>query len=221
MSQPKQSYSQSGEDLIVDFLFDAMLGVKEISYLDIGANDPIDLNNTYHFYEKGYRGVCIDPNPLFREAYRSARPEDTYVVAGVGPKKGKIKFFEISPNTLSTFSEETARQYTEEDGHQLIKTSNVPVLILHDVVKRYFKNKKMPNFLSIDIEGWDYEILDRMDFSKWRPTVICIETLTYASKKKQKKTLSVIELIESKGYFVYADTYINSIFVDKGAWEKR
>jgi len=217
----KQSYSQCGEDLIIDFLFQSMLNVHEISYLDIGSNDPIKLNNTYHFYDKGFCGVCVDPNPLFKNAYESARPRDTFLIAGVGPKKGKTKFFEIEPHTLSTFSEDTAKRYIEEDGHKLVKTYKVPVLPISDVIKRHFKKIQMPNLLSIDVEGWDYEIINNMEFEQWHPTVICMETLTYSTRRKQHKIASLIELLKSKGYFVYADTYINTIFVNQSDWERR
>ncbi len=217
----KKSYSQCGEDLIIAFLFESMLNVHNISYLDIGANDPIHLNNTYHFYEKGFRGVCVDPNPLFKSPYKSNRPEDIFLIAGAGPKKGNIEFFEIDPHTLSTFSEETAKQYVEEDHHKLVKTYKVPVLTVSDLRKRFFKESSMPNLLSIDIEGWDYEIISTLDLESWSPTVICMETLTYSTQRKQHKIKPLIDLLKRKGYFVYADTYINTIFVNNNDWAKR
>jgi hypothetical protein len=68
----KISYSQSGEDLILDFLlYD--LNIKPITYLDIGTNDPIEINNTYLFYTKGYSGVCVEPNPIMFEKIKRFR----------------------------------------------------------------------------------------------------------------------------------------------------
>jgi len=217
----KISYSQSGEDIIVDFLFSAMLNINEVSYLDIGANDPIDLNNTYFFYKKGFTGVCVDPNPFFKDAYKLSRPGDTHVLAGVGPKKGNLKFFEVNPHTLSTFSEESARQFVEEDGHEIVRTYKVPVMTLDQIINRYFKESALPNFLNLDVEGWDYEIIKSAKFKNWRPTVVCIETVTYSTKKEQEKIVPLFKLLEDHGYFAYADTFINTIFVDKDVWEKR
>lgn len=217
----KLSYSQSGEDMIVDFLFNSMLNIHEISYLDIGANHPINLNNTYYFYKKEFTGVCVDPNPLFKKAYKDIRPNDVHVVAGVGPKKGNLDFYELNPNTLSTFSKKSADQFTQEDGHQLVRTYRVPVMTLDEVIGKYLKNKPLPNFLNLDIEGWDYDILQSNRFKKWRPAVVCAETVTYSTKKEQEKIAPLFKLFEDLGYFAYADTFINTIFVDKNVWDKR
>src|SRR5262249_29835011 len=57
----EESYSQAGEDLIVRFFFYHQR-ISNITYLDIGANEPIQLNNTYYFYRRGFRGVLVEPN---------------------------------------------------------------------------------------------------------------------------------------------------------------
>jgi hypothetical protein len=61
----KKSFSQSGEDLIVHFLLTWQLGIKNISYLDIGANDPFSCNNTYLFYKREFSGVNVEPIFLY------------------------------------------------------------------------------------------------------------------------------------------------------------
>lgn len=220
MNEYKKSYSQCGEDLIINFLLESMLNIYDVTYLDIGSNDPVNLNNTFYFYKKGFSGVCIDPNPLFKDGYKQLRPRDTFLTAGVGPKKGRVKFFEINPHTLSTFSEETARSYVEEDGHEIVKTYNVPVIVIDKIIKKYFKNS-LPNFLNIDIEGWDYEILQTLDFENWRPEVVCIETITYSTKNEQVKVKKLFNLFKEHDYFPYADTFINTIFVDNRVWKNR
>jgi hypothetical protein len=62
-SDRKVSYSQSGEDVIVDFIFQ-ILKIQKPSYLDVGAHHPSYLSNTYLFYQKGCQGVCIEPDPV-------------------------------------------------------------------------------------------------------------------------------------------------------------
>ena len=62
----KISYSQLGEDLIIEFVFNG-IGINKINYLDIGAHHPIEINNTYLFYLKGSYGVLIEPDPYFVE----------------------------------------------------------------------------------------------------------------------------------------------------------
>ena len=64
-----KSYAQCAEDLIIRFAFDQM-GIRKPVYLDIGAHDPIFLSNTYLFYKKGSRGVCVEPNPMLCKILR-------------------------------------------------------------------------------------------------------------------------------------------------------
>src|SRR5882762_4404520 len=76
------SYSQAGEDIIVNFWKHAKK-IREFSYFDIGANHPVTLNNTYKFYEQGYRGVCVEPDPFLCRKLKKARKNDIIVNSGV------------------------------------------------------------------------------------------------------------------------------------------
>jgi len=79
----KPSYSQQGEDLIVESICDA-LGIQDPSYLDIGAADPTRINNTSLFYRKGCRGVLIEPNPARSRRLEAKRPGDKVLNVGIG-----------------------------------------------------------------------------------------------------------------------------------------
>jgi hypothetical protein len=74
------------------------------------------------------------------------------------------------------------------------------------------------DLLTIDIEGWDERILMSLDYSRFRPLLICAETIGYHEDKTIEKNNALIGFLCNKGYFVYADTYINTIFIDKGRW---
>lgn len=91
-----------------------------------------------------------------------------------------------------------------------------------DINKIIADNFEMaPNFLSLDVEGLDFEIIKSLDFTKYKPEVLCLETLEVAENRVEIKNLKMINYIKSKGYMVYADTYINSIFVDEHKWRNR
>ena len=77
------SFAQSSEDIIAGFLL-GYLGIQDVSYLDIGAYDPILINNTYYFYKKRHRGILVDPNVTMCKKLESIRPEDTTLTAGIG-----------------------------------------------------------------------------------------------------------------------------------------
>jgi len=216
MLEPKLSYSQCGEDLVIDFLAKHILHIDEIYYLDLGSNHPVHFNNTYALYKAGHRGVSIDANPLFKKEYATYRKDDKFINCGVGPKIGKLMFYEIDPDTLSTFSEETALEYTKSGNHKIIKKRKVPVLTVEKIISKYCS--KVPNLLSIDIEGLDYEILSGIDFTAWRPAIVCAETLGYSENATGRKLDEIKELLVDSGFMIYADTYINTIFVSLQAW---
>lgn len=215
------SYSQKGEDLIVGFLM-KMLGISHPSYLDIGAYSPTHLSNTYFFYKAGSRGVCIEPNPeLYREIKRK-RKEDTCLNIGIGtsPKETKSNYYVMSVKTLSTFSKEEAEYLDKSTNKKIEKVIEIPLLPINNILREYFKDRPL-NFVSLDTEGYDYAILKSWDFRTYRPDVFCIETLTYNEDKKERKLDEIINLMVENGYIVHADTYINTIFVDKQKWLNR
>src|SRR5262245_50672803 len=77
------SFSPAGAALIVRF-FLQYRQIGEITYLDVGANEPVSLNNTYYFYLRGYRGVLVEPNRTLCQRIREKRPGDTVLEAGIG-----------------------------------------------------------------------------------------------------------------------------------------
>lgn len=219
MSRFQRSYSQAGEDIIISFVFENLLHIDRIVYLDIGANDPIWLNNTYLFYKRGFRGVCVDPNPVFTSPYRRRRRKDTFVCAGIGDgDAGGMVFFDFDPNTLGTFDEEEAEVFLKM-GHSLLRKYKVPVMTVDHLLETYFDEAGRPNLLSLDTEGLELRILQSIDFELWRPTVVCVETINYGPTKELRKLTEVSDFLEGNDYFVYADTFNNSIMVDRRYWD--
>ena len=214
----KLSYSQCGEDLIVQQLF-TVLGIGEISYLDVGAHHPTFLSNTYLFYQNGGKGVCVEPDPSLFKEFDKKRPRDRHLNCGVGLTQGRAKFYVMSSSTLNTFSESEAKRYQSYGNQQILETVELDLKPINQILDECFE--KTPNFISLDIEGLDYPVLNSLDFNKYRPEVFCLETLTYTENKTEQKLTNVIELMHENGYLTYADTYINTIFVDAFAWENR
>jgi FkbM family methyltransferase len=210
------SYSQSGEDRIIKYILD-VIGIAKPTYLDIGAHHPVRINNTYLFYQNGCRGVCVEPNPRLFACLRDARPEDVCLNVGVGGvRQEAVPFYEMNADTLSTFSEPEARRYVEEHGKQIVRVAEVDVITPKEIVARYFQGS--PDFVSLDVEGLELEILGAFDLTGARPAVFCVETITYATDGTGKKLTDVINYLTGAGYMVYADAYINTIFVDRNRW---
>lgn len=214
------SYSQSGEDIIVDYLL-RKNNVEKPYYLDIGANHPKEINNTYYFYLRGCKGVCVEANPLLAVKLQKSRPNDRVIAKGIGiDNSPEMDFyvFEGKYDGLSTFSKTDAAHWSEvgikEHGKiNHTKVIQVPLISINTVLTELCD--KIPDFISLDIEGLDMEILKTMDFNKFRPVVFCIETLLYDREQREYKNQDLIKYMISNGYKVYADTNINTIFVSQ------
>jgi FkbM family methyltransferase len=209
----RPSYAQSGEDIIVRYLFDA-LGIKKPSYIDIGAHHPTYISNTALLYQTGSRGINIEPDPsLFRE-FINSRPLDTNLNIGLAKKPGQLDFFLMDPPALNTFSKEEAQQCVRE-GSQIVSTRKVSVQTLPTIIDKYCHGI-FPDFMSLDVEGLDMEILQTIEFEKTAPLVICVETISYSARFGEgRKETEIIDFLLAHGYQVYADTHLNTIFLKK------
>lgn len=215
-----RTYSQCGEDRIIEFIFDQYLKIKSPTYMDIGAYHPFTFSNTALLYEKGARGVCIEPDPCLFEEIKKHRKQDVCLNIGVGTGTNEFaEFYVMSSRTLNTFSKEEAERYQSFGNQTIQEVIKVPVFPVNQVIKEHLG--KSPNFISLDVEGLDLDILKSFDFNAYRPEVFCIETLTYTEDSSERKISEIIEFMVSKNYFLYADTYINSIFVDLYSWNNR
>ena len=104
----KKSFSQLGEDLIINYVFNG-LGIFNIKYLDIGANHPIEINNTYLFYLNDASGVLIEPDPYYINELKNTRPNDLVLNIGLGKeKKLGADFYIMSVRGLNTFDKTQA-----------------------------------------------------------------------------------------------------------------
>ena len=211
-----KSYAQSGEDIILRHLFD-ILGVAFPSYLDIGAHHPIHISNSYLFYRQGSKGVCIEPDPSLVADFRRKRPRDTVLGVGVAIQPGELEFFVMSASTLNTFSEEEAL-HAQTLGHRIEKRLCIPVITVNEAFERC---SLVPDFVSIDVEGLDEAVVSSIDFDRFRPTAFCVETLTYSEKGEGKKKEIIFELFSRNGFFTYADTHVNTIFVEESRWRRQ
>jgi len=194
-----KSFSQNREDLIID----KILNKKNISYVDIGSNHPIKFNNTYRFYLQGSHGINIEPNPSLINKYQLFRPKDENLNTGIANQKKSLTFYQLDPDVGSTFSKTQANE-TIKKGSQLVSQYPIKILTLENVFKKYYKNKKV-DLLSIDTEGYDYQVLQSNDWSKYQPTIICIED----------NTLKTQQYLINKNYSLKAITVNNSIYLNE------
>lgn len=208
------SFSQCGEDVIIQNL----LGKGEIYYIDVGAHHPFYLSNTALFYEKGSEGINIEPDPELINQFRKHRKRDVNLNIGVSKERGNLNFYQFNVKTLNTFDEIEAKEY-QKLGFKLKQNLVLKVETLNNIIKDQ-KIEKI-DLLSIDVEGFDFEILCSIDFKIIRPCVICIETVKFVKSDYIERDDRISEYLLKKEYMVYAETPVNTIYVSKEYWLKR
>ena len=212
----KTTYSQCGEDVILMHLLESV-NISKPNYIDIGAHHPYYMSNTALFYKLGFRGINIEPNPKLFQHFITERQEDVNLNIGISKKNGIIDYYEMSESSLNTFSKESVYFY-EKEGITLKNTLAIETKQLEHIISVYCQGI-FPDVLFIDTEGFDELIIDDLTNLHTFPKIICIESITFSLKREGIKQKDLIKKIESLGYFLYADTYINSIFVRNDIWK--
>lgn len=167
------TYAQNREDIILAGFFPAdYVGF----YVDIGANDPVKDSVTNLFYQRGWSGINVEPIAKHYNNLLAQRPRDLNLKVGVGTKRGSLTFREYSGDGLSTFSAGMKRQYEHAKQNGNVKEYRdykVPVVRLEDI---FLENStEQIDFMKVDVEGYEYDVITSNNWEKYRPRVICIE----------------------------------------------
>jgi FkbM family methyltransferase len=166
------SYAQNREDVLLAAFF---FGQKDGFYVDVGANDPEADSVTKYFYDRGWHGINIEPSPRLHGAVERARKRDVNLNVGVSDTKGTLSFREYAGHGLSTFSSATKAEHEAGDNPFVVdyQDYDVPVRRLDDILAE--QKVGTIDFMKIDVEGYEYEVIVSNDWKKFRPRVLCIE----------------------------------------------
>lgn len=206
-----RTFAQHGDDLIVLCLFHS-LGIEHPSFIDIGAHHPLNISNTALLYQRGSRGINVEPNPHLFAEFQKQRPRDVNLNIGVAPTAGTLTFYMIDDYSgRNTFSRETAEAFVAQNPQfSISKTAEIPVLPLNEIVSQNAAGV-FPDFLTIDVEGLDLPIIEAADFSRSKPKIICIEV---DNAKGAASKSAIHALLEEKGYICVMRAVSNLIFVE-------
>ena len=204
-----KSYAQEGEDLVLARILDN-LKIKTGFFVDIGAHHPTRFSNTYYFYKHGWRGINVDALPGTRKLFERMRSRDITVECGVGEKNGISTYFRFDEPALNTFSEQEAKRKNTPPYH-MIETLQVPVVTLKQILDEHLPTGMKIDFMTIDVEGLDYEVICSNDWALYRPHLILIELLNTGIENLA--THPIARLLRSHDYRIFAKTYNTFFFV--------
>jgi FkbM family methyltransferase len=205
----KPSFSQSGEDQIIHFLFRAFRNQIALRYVDIGAAYPVAENNSYLFYTMGGSGLLVEADPDYAPQYASDRPGDRALNLAVVPERlaasGEVAFYAMHDRGWSTVSADHLAVADKLDKGGIRETLRLPCVTINDLLSCYWDDSSI-DLLSIDIEGVDLEVLGELDTRRFRPRAIIAENS--GGKPVHEATM------REKGYSIYAYTHVNTIYID-------
>lgn len=198
------SHSQYYEDV---FLASIFRGKENGYYIDIGANDPDEFSNTKSFYLRGWRGINVEPNRLLFEKFLAARKEDVTINAGIGAATSEMIFYQTDPHTLSTFNREEILRSVRRGEARIEDEKPVPIMTLSDLFRVHVQGRQV-DFLSVDTEGFEYEVLSGNDWERNRPSVVVVEV-------DRDRTHRVHALLADADYERIHFNGLNAFYVDR------
>ncbi len=198
-------FSQEGEDVLLSRVFDK----KQTPgfYIDIGAHHPLTLSNTYFFYLKGWRGINIDAKPGTKALFDKHRPEDINIESGISNKDGLMDYYIFEESAYNSFDSAYVSQISNKS--KLIETKKTKVTTLNAVLSKY--NVKEIDFLSLDVEGSELNVLQSFDLNTFKPKVFVVEDHSFLIDQPDKSP--IYRFMQSKNYMLFAKLFYSTFYV--------
>jgi len=202
-----KSYSQEGEDIILR----RILGEKKTVgfYVDIGAHHPKRFSNTYYFYKKGWRGINIDAMPGSMKLFRKIRSRDINLEFAISNKRQNLIYYCFNEPALNGFSKILSIERNKKEEYKIIDEIKIETLTLAEVLDTYLPSDTIIDFLSVDVEGLDFQVLTSNDWSKYKPNVVLVEDLNFSFDSPDNS--KIYKFLMDKNYHLIAKT-MNTVF---------
>ena len=192
-SRPRSRYSQNGEDAWLS----GHISAEQITagiYIDVGANHPTVISNTYLFYRRGGHGFIVEPNRGFRGLYRRFRKRDIILTVGCGKTTSVAKFFANRSTVLSSFLEDKSIS----DG----RFEYVPIITLDSLQEA--TGGRPVYLLSIDVEGLNYDVLSGAG--------VLLEATAWLVIEFGDERAEIMRLMTTRGFVLAHETAHNLLF---------
>ena len=206
------SYAQEGEDLILAALFDLRDSKRAGFYIDVGAHHPQRFSNTFLFYISGWTGINIDAMPGSMRAFRRERPRDINIEAAVGDDSKALTYYEFNEPGLNGFCRD--RVPMGYHGWTIVGKRQLVTTTLAQLLEEHMPRGELIDFMSVDVEGFDLQVLRSNDWAKFRPAVILVEDYA-ANELSCSDDSNIATYLAENGYQFCCRTLLTKFFVEK------
>lgn len=198
------SFSKSGEDMQLKQLLKFK---KKGVYVDIGCWDPVKASNSYYFYLRGWKGICIDPNPKMKELYAKKRKSDIFINKAVGLGNETLTYYmlEEALSSMNTLDYSFIKQHDLDS--KIVDKKQIQTVSLKSILEKHLEEGEIIDFLDIDVEGFDLEVLQSNDWNKFRPKIILVESDMDLKNDLQSK---ITKYLDEREYRPIGKMLINS-----------
>lgn len=186
---PRIGYAQDGEDFSISHFLP-----ETGFFVDVGAHHPERFSVTKLLYDKGWRGINIDATSAINREFKERRPRDINVYGLVG-KSGSVTFFRFAEPALNTTNDDIAQERIAR-GRRLISTEKFTVVALEDILRSAAAPQNI-DFLNVDAEGQDLQVLESLDWDNWHIGAVMVETHKQAWNVSESP---LVPFLESKGF---------------------
>jgi Methyltransferase FkbM domain len=205
----RRAYSQEGEDLLLCRMFE---NEPPGTYVDVGAHHPFRFSNTCLLHERGWRGINIDAWPGSMVPFNRYRPHDRNLEIGISLRPCTLEYHEFKEPALNTFDPALARERVAQ-GWPMSSTRSIACRPLGEVLAEELPRLGAASIdlLSVDVEGFDLEVLQSNDWQRFRPRALVVEIL--GNGLDAVVDSPVTRFCESIGYRAFARLVYSTVFV--------
>ena len=169
----RASYSQDQEDLFINNYFK---NIDNGFYLDIGCYHPIKYSNTALLHNRGWQGINIDMNQTSIDLFKILRKKDKNICAAISSSNKEVtQFIDHSYSPVNTIDKNFSQMISKRLQIKPFSERKIYTNTLNEILEKYEIQIKKIDFLNIDVEGHDYEVLKGINFLNIKPKIICIE----------------------------------------------
>jgi len=203
----KKSYSQEGEDRVLESLFNEQ---KIGFYVDIGAHHPFRFSNTYLFYKKGWKGINIDATPKSMDLFNKYRTRDINIEFAVSNSTKPLEYYSFQESALNGFSRKLTKWRLKNTNYKLKETIKIKPVKLSYILDKHVPKGKEIDFMNIDVEGFELNVLLSNSWDKYSPMYILVELLRVQPEELIND--KIYKFLKSKKYQLIAFTGRTAFF---------